>query len=372
MTRWVAAALAASTMLVACSKDTGRATTPPAPLPPEVEVAVVAVQNLNVTERYPGKVRALQQLEIVPQVSAVVTAVKFEEGAAVKRGDVLYELETDLLEAAVKKSEHQLAQAESAVKIAGMRREMSASLASRGALSKLDAEQMEVDLESARAAQAAARAALVDANVRLKRARVTAPMAATAGLALAKVGDLVGPLTGPVVRLTVDSRVEVYTQIGAEEHALHQIRLLEDPGILPDTLELELEGGAIYRHAGQLDYVSRSISDESGTITYRVSFPNPDGLLLDGQNVTILSTSQRAQAMIRVPQISVQQDQSGHYVYVLDDSNVVSRRYLELAERIDEYWVVENGLSEGDRFVVRGILNVKVGQQVTPVDHGNS
>ncbi len=336
--------------------------------PPEVGVMHIKYEKLNAVNRYPAITASLSEIEVIPEVSGVMTAMHVEEGQAVKRGDTLFELDSQPFEAEVLQQKGNTKQAEAALALAEVKHKMSSKLSGSNAISKLDAEKIEVDRNIAAASVASAQASLLKAELQLKKSKVSTPIDGVIGMTHADVGDLIGPAKGSVLEITANKIIEVYTQINEQEYFDYLRAVRDDKTILPDTLELELADGSIYEHTGEIDYVSSKVSTTSGTITHRVVFPNPDGQLLGGQNVTLLATAKKAGSVFFVPQKAVQEDQSGRYLLAVDKSNIVNKKYVTLGARVELKWIVEKGLDEGDVIIVSGILRAKAGQAVTPVD----
>ena len=332
----------------------------------EVGVQVIKPENIKISERYSGKTEALSKVSVVPQVSGVITKVHVKEGQNVKRGEVMFEIDPQPFEAEVLRQEALFEQAQASLALAEVKFEMSEGLAGSQAMSKIDAEQIKVNRDVAAAALASANASLVQAQLSLKKSKVPAPIEGVVGITKFSVGDLVGTAQGPIVDIIANGQIQVYTQIGEKEHFASVAKKLKNQEIIADTLELELADGSMYNQTGKINFIGSEIN--AGTVTYRVLFPNPDGLLLGGQNVTIIATAGKASSFHYVPQKAVMEDQQGRYVYVVGKDNVVTKRVIKLGKRYEMNWIVEDGLQDGEKVIVSGILKAKVGQTVTPVE----
>jgi len=351
-------------MTTGCKQEV--APPPPAP-PPEVGVRVVEVQSLKVVERFQGLTQAVNEIDLKAEVSGPITAIHFHEGQALKAGDILFEIDPLPFQAEL---EHQLQLLESAriqVGIANTRFSMAKKMESSGGMSRLDIESTRVDLATARADEASAVATLAKASLNLERATIRAPRDGIVGLTGAEIGEFVTPLSGKLVTLSVDNSIEVVLNINEDKYLAFMARKRANPDLQADVLTLELADGSIYPHTGLLNFVSREISQATGTVKHRVVFPNPDGVLLAGQRLTVLATEIDPNKMIVIPQTSVQEDQVGRYVYVVDTDSLAQKRYLTMGERRGIDWVVEKGLEAGDSFIVSGILRAKAGQPVIAV-----
>ena len=333
---------------------------------PEVGVQVIKPEKLTISERYAGKTAALSKVSVVPQVSGVITKVHIKEGQNIKRGQIMFEIDSQPFEAEVLRQQSNLKQAEAGLALAEVKYEMSKGLAGSNAMSKLDAEQIKVNRDVAEAALAAAKASLVQAQLSLHKSKVPAPIEGVVGITKFDVGDLVGTAQGPIVDIVANGQIEVYTQIGEKEHFKSVAKKLKNQEVIPDTIELELADGSMYNHTGTINFIGSEIS--AGTVTYRVLFPNPDGLLLGGQNVTLVATAGKAKDFHYIPQMAVMEDQLGRFIYVVGKDNIVAKRVVKLGKRYGVNWIVEDGLQDGEKVIVSGILKAKVGQAVTPVE----
>ncbi|MEW6997857.1 efflux RND transporter periplasmic adaptor subunit [Colwelliaceae bacterium BS250] len=335
--------------------------------PPEVGVLSMQYEKLNLVAKYVGKTEAMSEININSEIRGKIIVNSVVEGANVKRGQVLFKMDPEPFEAVIANAESLLIQTKSQVALAKVKYNMSLSLAKENVLSKLDAEQIKVNLDIAKAEMAAAQASLVSAELDLKKTSITSPIDGVVGLTKVNVGEIKGPLSGTLVKITANQFVQVYSQIGEKEHFENMLELQERTASEISSLEIELPNGKIYEHEGQLDYIGNEVSPTSGTVTYRLLFPNPDGLLLSGQNVTIIVTDKRKSKFFSVPQKAVQEDQSGRYVLVVDENNIVNIRYLTLGDRFESNWIVKEGLNEDDLVITSGILRAKPGSPVSPI-----
>ncbi|QDP02500.1 efflux RND transporter periplasmic adaptor subunit [Thalassotalea sp. PS06] len=351
-------------LLSACEKKQQEAKAPP---PPEVGILEINVEKLNVSHRYAAKTAALSSVEIYPEVSGRVVERMVVEGEEVKRGDPLFKIDDQPFKAEVAKQKGAVARALAAVELAKTRYDMSVALAEEEVLSKLDTKRVKVEYDEAKAALATANAALQAAEVQLLKTEVVSPIDGIAGITKVKRGDMVDPDLGWMIEIIANDSIEVYSQVGAQRHFDIVAKLKGTKAEKISVIELELPNGDIYEHPGKLDYIGHKVSERSNTVTYRVVFPNPDGVLLGGQNVTLIATDKKSTKSIMVPQKAVQEDQVGRYVMTIDKDNIASKRHLKFGSRVGTDWVVEEGLKPGDRVIVSGILRAKEGLPVTPV-----
>lgn len=352
--------------LAGCGADEKTQPTPPAP--PEVGISVAQAQDFRETDRYPGQVRAVTDISITPEISGKLTAVKVTDGLKVTQGEVMFEIDPLPFEAEVTRQRQLLEQARAALSIAETRQAMAERLSSSEVLSRLEVEEIKVVYETARAAEATAAAGVLSAELNLSRARIAAPTEGTVQEVKVAVGEFVSPLGGAMTTLVADGLMEVYTEVPVDEVLERRKALIENPDLIGDQITLELDDGSEYQHKGKLAFASDRVSPVTNSVTYTVMFSNPDGLLVDGQSVTVVSRASVPEDALLVPQRSVQQDQLGRYIFVLGEGNKAEKAYLELGARVGTDWLVLDGLNAGDKYVTSGILRVRAGQPVNPVE----
>lgn len=351
--------------VTACSGE--KAAAPPAAVPPEVGVAVAQARDYREARRYPGRVRALKDIAIVPEISGRLTAIHVEDGATVAAGDLLFEIDPLPYEAELQRQKQLLEQARASLSIAETRQAMAKSLSRSEALSKLELEEINVGYQTAKAAEATAAAGLLAAELNLSRARIKAPTDGVIQEIPVDVGNVLSAGVGVLTSLVVDQQMEVYSEIDTQRAAETARDIAADPELSDRVLVLELEDGSEYPHKGRLNFQSDRVSPVTNTVTIRTVFPNPDGMLFDGQSVSLVARDVVPEQALLIPQAAVQQDQAGHYLLKVGEDNVVAKVYLQLGARTGSEWLVEKGLSPGDTYIVSGILKARPGQPVTPV-----
>ncbi|WP_448211558.1 efflux RND transporter periplasmic adaptor subunit [Colwellia sp. MEBiC06753] len=333
---------------------------------PEVGVITLAYDNLKRQARFPGVVNALSTINIVSEVTGIIKSINFEEGQMVEKGDVLYAIDDSTLKANVMQAQGLLEQANAALDIAEVKLKMANSLAGKEALSVIDAESIKADHAKAFANKATAVAALEAAKVLLSKATIRAPISGQVTISKPGVGETVHPDYGPLTTVVSNDNVEVYVEVDAKIHFAVKEKELAGEQALPGLINVELADGSLYDQPGRINYIGNQVSASTGTITYRVLFPNPDKRLLTGQRVIIVTTAANVEQVLSVPQSAVQEDQVGRYLLKVNDENIVEKAYAEFEQRVDDKWIIAGGVNEGDVIVVEGILKARVGSAVQP------
>jgi len=366
-------ALLAPLALAACGgkEAPSAAAAPPAP---RVGYLLVAAQSQGLHTDLAGRTKASQSAEVRPQVSGVLQKRLFTEGAWVKAGQPLYQIDSRTLEANVKSAQAALAKAKASAQ------STSATAARNAELVKIDAISRQLHDESqAQAAQAAAdvgvaQAALENARINLQYSQILAPISGQVDLSAVLPGALVTanqaqPLT------TINQLDPIHVDITQSSAELLNLRRQWQAGTFGKVegnsaqVRLALEDGSLYPHAGKLQFTGATVSQSTGAITLRAVFPNPEGLLMPGMYVRArLSTGEVNEAIV-LPQQAVQRDPAGNpSVQVINAENKIEKRRVTLGQALGAQWLVLDGVKVGERVMVDGFQKARVGQLVNPVE----
>ncbi len=271
--------LLGAALLAACS---GRAE-PGAPPPPEVSVAEVIARPVVEWDEYTGRVVAPETVELRPRVSGYVDRVAFEEGDAVRKGDLLFVIDPRPYRAALARAEAQLAQARSQARLAEAQNARARDLVAVSAISREDFESREAGASQAQAAVRAAEAAVASARLDLQFTEVRSPIDGRAGRALATVGNLAtADVTALTTVVSLDP-VHVYFETD-EQRYLHYQSLMRNGARESDgnPVRVGLANERGYPHAGRVDFVDNRVDPGTGTIRARAVVPNPDRVFTPG------------------------------------------------------------------------------------------
>lgn len=334
---------------------------------PAVVVEEITVQPVEDPEAFTARVEAIEAVDIRARVQGFIESVAFEAGQHVETGDLLFEIEPELYQAAVASAQAQLAGAKADRMRAERQLARAEELIERNVTAEVTLDEARAAREAAVAAVKAAQAALVRAELDLSYTRIEAPIPGEIGRAILTVGNLVGPESGPLARIVQLDPVRVVFSIS--EGLLVTLRQ-EASGSLPKpdalSLTLRLPNGTTYDQDGRIEYVASEVDPQTGTIAVRVIFPNPDRLLVPGQFVTLYVGEAEPPELPIVPQTAVLQDREGRYVYLLEEDDTVTQRRIEIGSRVGRGWAVTDGLSGGEAVVVQGIQRLAEGMSVQP------
>ncbi|RUR71300.1 efflux RND transporter periplasmic adaptor subunit [Variovorax guangxiensis] len=380
----LACALAAGLLgaIAGCSGSSASSSSAPPQGAPAAQVSVVTVQPQNqpVTTELSGRTRARLSAEIRPQVGGIVQQRLFEEGALVKAGQVLYQLDPATYKAAYASAQASVAKAESTVNAAKVTARRNAELAKIEAVSQQTSEDSQATLQQAEADLGVARAALDTARINLGFTRITAPIAGRIEASTVTPGALV-TASQTTALTTVQQLDPIHVDVTQSTTELLRLQRELAAGTLKSggergqrgergeaSVKLLLEDGTAYAHAGRLQFSSVTVSESTGAVTLRILVPNPERTLLPGMYVRAVLEEGVAEQALLVPQQGVTRTASGDAsALVVTADNKVEKRALRVSRAVGNRWQVTEGLKAGERVIVEGSLRVKPGDTVKPV-----
>ena len=305
-------------------------------------VTVIAVTNavFNPTREFVGRVEPVQEVDVLPQIDGYLTDVKFCEGATVKRGDVLYEIDAERYEAARRLRLAELAQAEAS--------------AARAAC------------ESARAKIAQAEASLLLATVDVKHTKIHAPMSGRIGKSLMHAGDYVTPSKGRLARIVQSDPIRVTFPLSDREYMtwLEEAAKRGTDARASRRLRLRLPNDSVYETEGAWEFDDNEIDSSTATIQLRLSFANPKGLLVPNSFVRVLTDECNPQKALTVPDAAIVSEEGGFSVWVVAEDGSVKRRRIVKGASAGGITVVVEGLADGERIVHRGVHKLSDGMKI--------
>ncbi|MFD1880518.1 efflux RND transporter periplasmic adaptor subunit [Paracoccus pacificus] len=339
--------------------------------PPAVTVVTLKSQDVTLTATLPGRVTAAAEAEVRPQVNGIVIERLFDEGREVKEGDPLFRIDPTTYEAAIALAEANVAQAQAQADAARREATRVAELRDRRVASEQTQETAVAARDAADAALKMAEAQLQSARIELDRTTIRAPLTGQIGLAQVSQGALVTasqatPLA--VIRRLDPVQVDV-TQSAAE---VLQWRRNHGPGgadqgDIDRTVRLRLADGSEFSQTGTLTAAEAFVNETTGVVVLRLSFDNPDKLLLPGMYVQAVVPQETVKNVVLAPQEGVTRDRRGEpTALVVTPENVVESRTLTVLQDLGNKWVVSAGLKDGDRIIVEGVQRIAPGMKVTP------
>lgn len=364
-----ALALLIAVPLSACGgggKDDARKT----PAAPQVGFVVVQQKNVPLVVELTARVAAYQMAEVRPQVSGIIRRRFFTEGALVREGQTLYEIDPRLYRAATNEARANLQSAQANAEALRIKAERFRPLAEAEAVSKQDYTDAAAQARQAAAAVAQGRAQLDTAQINLRFTAVPAPITGRIGRSLFTQGALV--TSNQADPLAVIQRLDpIFVDIQQSSADLLTLRRsLANGGAAPASasVRLILEDGSEYAQTGTVQFSEVMVNASTGTVTLRASFANPDGLLLPGMFVRARFAQAIDTRAILVPQAALSRTARGvATVFVVGPGNKAVQRTVTADRTEGAYWVVTKGLKPGEKVIVQGLANVKPDAPIRPV-----
>lgn len=357
-------------------------------MPPPAEVAVVTVhsQPVVLTTELPGRTCSYLVAEIRPQVSGVIMSRLFREGANVKAGDVLYQIDPapyqaayDQAKAALATAEAELTTAKANLPAIRLRAERLKGLAQIHAVGQQDYDDASAALEQAEAnvvartmAVEVARAALETAQINLSYTPIKAPISGRIGISSVTVGAMATAYQ-PASLAIVQQLDPIYVDVVQSNADVLRLRRRLESGSLKrngtiDRVKLILEDSTSYPLEGTLQFRDVTVDPTTGSVTLRLIFPNPHQVLLPGMFVRAVVQEGVSERSLLAPQQGITRDNKGMPIaLVVTQEDKVEQRVLKLDRAIGDKWLVTGGLSEGDRVIVEGMQKVRPGDRVKAV-----
>ena len=392
----IARALAVSASILAlagCSSSQAHFKMPD----PEVLVASPVQQDVAVHSEWVASLDGYVNAEIRPQVPGYMVSQDYKEGAAVRKGQVLFEIDPRPFQAALDGAKGQLArasgerarakaelnQAEAQLKRAANDVERDTPLVEQKAVAKekLDTEiqakrAAEATVESAQAAIVAAQAAVEACKAAVERAeldlgwtKVTSLVDGVAGIANVQMGNLIGPtMPMPLTSVSQVDPIKVYFPVSEQEYlrAKHVVSTGQPMDLFESSPVLILADGTVYPHKGRILATDRQVDSNTGTIRLVAAFPNPGNILRPGQYGRVRIQTGVKKGAVLVPQSAVRELQGGYQVALVSADKKATLRPVKAGEKVGKMWVIDDGLKPGDQVVVEGLANIKEGTPVVP------
>jgi RND family efflux transporter MFP subunit len=349
---------------------------------PDVEVVQVEQKDVPVYGEWIGTLDGLVNADVRAQVTGYLLRQGYQEGAFVRKGQLLFEIDPRPFQAALDQAQGQLAQAKAALANAHAvqgRTELDVNrytpLAREQAASQQDLDNAvqnnlaaKATVETAKAQIQTYEAAVETSKINLNFTRLVAPIDGIAGQAQLQVGALVSPSSGPVTSVSTLDPVKVYFTVSEPQYLDWRRRFpTETSREAADKalrLELVLADGSIYAHQGKFYFADRQVNEGTGAIRIAGLFPNPGNILRPGGYAKVRAVVRIQHGALLVPQRAVTELQGAYQLAVIDGESKVNIRTVKVGERIGSQWIVAEGLNPGDKVVAEGVQKVRQGSHV--------
>jgi membrane fusion protein (multidrug efflux system) len=335
-----------------------------APPPPAVTVQAVVSRQVTDAGTFIGRIVAIDKVDIVARVPGFIEERNFTEGQQVKKGDLLFRIEQDTYKAAVDQQTASLAKAQASEVNTNLQLQRGQELIKNQNIPQSTVDQRAADEKSAAADVLQAQALLEQAKINLAYTEIRSPIDGRIGLANFTVGNLVSPSSGTLATIVSQDPIYVTFPVSEADIIVYKQKVAEigNPHV---TLRIKLPDGTIYQHPGVTNFLDVKVDPNTDTVLVRAQLPNPNGILVPGGIVGVVTDRATPQPSLMIPQAAVLLDQAGSYVMMVNAAKSVEQRRITTGVEQGRDVVVKDGLKEGELVIVEGIQKVRAGQTVT-------
>jgi membrane fusion protein (multidrug efflux system) len=360
-----ATAMAVLALIASCSRETPKG---PEKGPPDVTVLTVERKDVPVTAVYVAQTQSSQAVNIQARVSGFLDKRVYTEGAVVRAGQVLFQMDQKPFQAQVDAQQAALQRNQAALDVASANLARIKPLAQQNALSQKDLDDAQGQYEQSAAAVEQGKAQLQEAKLNLSYTTIRSPVDGVSSFAAVADGTYLNPQNAQLT--TVSVLTPMWVNFSVSENDLERIRNDVKRGLvrLPEggrfSVEIEMADGSLFPYTGQITFADPSYNSATGTFLMRATVNNPAGVLRPNQYVrTRLKGAVRPNAIV-VPQRAVQQGAKGHFVWVINKENQAELRPVVVGDWYDDLWFISEGLEAGERVVVDGGIRLTQGTSV--------
>ncbi|WP_158743401.1 efflux RND transporter periplasmic adaptor subunit [Acidisphaera sp. L21] len=345
--------------------------------PPAVGTTIVQPQSITETNEFVGRIQATDRVDLVARVTGFLTKRLFTEGAEVKTGDLLYQIEKPPFEADVQAKTAAVAQVNANLQNASITLGRATTLLSTPAGQRSTVDDATASQRAQAAQLLAAQANLQTSQINLGYTDIAAPIAGKIGRTNVTIGNVVGPASGTLATIVSQDPMYVVFPIALRSALELRDRYADKGGTSAVIVKLQLPTGKIYQPVGHIDYIDPIVAANTDTVNIRAVIPNPyypgakpgtpgDRELADGEFVTVLLQGAQPIQTLAIPQAAVLSDQQGNYVYVVGADNKAIPRRITLGQAAAPLATVTTGLKQGEVIISDGLQRVRPNQPVNP------
>lgn len=340
----------------------------------EVAVFLVKPEAISLTTLLPGRIAPFRIAEVRPQVSGIIKKRYFTEGAEVRAGEILYQIDPATYEATLANAKASLSRAEANLPAVKQRVERYKELLPSKAVSQQDYDDALAQLKQLEAEIQYWQASVKNAEINLSYTKVTAPISGKIGKSNVTEGALV-TANQPTPLATIQQINPVYVDVTQSTGELLKLKKSFESGILKQETKkqrkvtLMLEDGTKYPHKGLLQFKDITVDPTTGSVTLRILFDNTSNVLLPGMFVRAEVVEGVNKSAILIPQESVLRDPKGNpFVYVVGKDNVIEQKSVVIDRAVGNKWLLMSGVEAGEKIVIEGIQKIKHGDKVKVVE----
>ncbi len=334
--------------------------------PPAIPVTIGAVKSTNAVynDEYPGTIAALNQINLTSQVNGYITGIYFKDGDRVKKGQKLYSIDAEVYKANYEQAVANLQVQESNLVKAQKDADRYHELDKHDAIAKQQVDYADAALDAAQKQVAASKASVASIQSNVRFATIYAPFNGTIGISQVKKGTAV--VAGQTILNTVSTDNPIAVDFAVGQKDIYRFIELQQNGTnKKDSVFTIAFSPDVYPYPGNISLIDRAVDPQTGTIKVRLVFPNEKNMLKPGMNTTVRVKSSASSKSTIIPYKAVTEQLGEFFVYVLGDSSKVTQRKLQLGRQIGDSIIVKQGLNDGEKIVVDGVLNLHEGAVVT-------
>ena len=353
------------TLFTGCTEETQKKA--PEKKPAEVGTYIINQQEITLQQELPGRTVIALSSEIRPQIGGIIDSQLFKEGSSVKKGDVLYKVNSLSYEATYNQTKAAYSNALANVKAAKLKDERYKELLKIDGVSKQEYEDANVAYLQVLANVEEKKAAIQSAKINLNYTQITSPITGHIGISSVTEGALVtaNQTTALATVRSLDPIYVDFTQSSVDMLKLKKLLEQKDMKAASASVSLKLEDNSIYENKGELKLQELAVDEMTGSVTLRAQFPNSKNTLLPGMYVNIIINEAVSTKAILVPQQGVSFDEKGNATaMIVNKNNEVERRVIIIDRTMEDFWLIKEGFTVGEHLIVEGLNKVKTGDKI--------
>ncbi len=346
----------------------------PPPPPPEISVVEVMQADIPIYEKFVGQVYGYSDIPIRARVTGFLDGIHFQEGLRVEKGQLLYTIDPEEHQSKVATQQSHLAEAKTSQAKSKSDLDRIKPLAEINAVSQSDLDAAQAEYDASVSYVSAMESNLHFSKINLGYCWMKSPINGVIGKTHARVGEFVGKDPNPVILNTVSTvdtvRVEFYIteadyiRLSRFYYYIDKLDTIKAKDRQP--LSLILADGSTFKYQGYTSFINREVDAQTGSLLVQAVFPNPEKLLKPGQYAKVVVQMRNAKDALYIPQRCMIEMQGQYSVFVVNDENKVESRQVVAGERINDYWIIKEGLQKGEKVVIDALQKVGSGLEVKP------
>ncbi|WP_439614129.1 efflux RND transporter periplasmic adaptor subunit [Reyranella sp.] len=332
--------------------------------PPAVLVQPAEMKPIADQAEFIGRAAAVDKVELRARVKGFLGPRKFADGDQVKKDQIVFTIEPETYQAAVDQKKAQRDASLAALANAEMQLKRAAELLRTNTGTQVTYDQRLSEQLQAKAQVEDASAQLRDAELQLSYTEIKSPIDGRIGRAAFSPGNLVSPDSGVLATVVSEHPIRVLFPVTQRELLDARREQAADPNGI--VVRIRLADGSIYKEKGKIDFIDNTVDAKTDGQIVRATFPNTGGVLTDGQTLRVIIEGETVPTAVAVPQAAIAQDQTGAYLFVVNDKNVVEQKRVRTGVSRDGMVAITSGLQAGERVIVQGQQRVRPGMTVNP------